>query len=198
MTDSLAAYSTIGNITYIDPSLSAAEIAEARAVIGELAAERPAMADPELAGRAHAINAAFDSLARREAALDSKRLAIGRMLVEARAIVERRRQDWPEWVAANIRRSHRDCNRVMALARAPDPAVAVAEEKARNAAAQRKARTDVSPAAAQAALLRLPATCSGQATRYAGLSETDRGLFAWFATLSRGKQKRFLALARAN
>jgi hypothetical protein len=62
------------------------------------------------------------------------RVAVGLMLIAAKEQVENSGPDWvkiswEKWCALNIERSMSDINRVMALARSPDPLAALEEER---------------------------------------------------------------------
>jgi Protein of unknown function (DUF3102) len=74
------------------------------------------------------------------------RLAVGRMLVDAKAMVKH--GEWEAWFKANVpARSLRDAQKCMKMAGAPDPEAARKEERVRNQEDQQRSRantTDVS------------------------------------------------------
>ena len=104
---------------------------------------------PTLASLAAEINAEFTNT-------ESSRLRTGRLLLQAREVFDADKapgDSWRAWCATNIQRSYRDCKRVMALARSPNPVAAVQAERdkaskgmARTRAASKSAGgTNVSP-----------------------------------------------------
>jgi hypothetical protein len=101
---------------------------------------------------------------------DEHRIAAGQKLNAAQALVVGRQNSrsgaalWREWLKANVRRSERDCRKVMALARAPDPTAALRQErgKARDGM-RRKRRSNVRPAASTS----VSPMCDEERVRYA-------------------------------
>jgi hypothetical protein len=76
-------------------------------------------------------------------AVDSSRVRVGLLLIEARAQFESEHNEgdtWTRWCADNIRRSYSDIKKCMALARADNSVAAAEAERARNREAQQKAR----------------------------------------------------------
>jgi Protein of unknown function (DUF3102) len=97
--------------------------------------------------RAQSINDLWWKLNGDKLTVYSRRLAIGKELIEARALVPH--GEWEAWCKANfINRSMRDIRRVMKLAGADDPEAALAEDRTaarEGMAATRANRTNVSP-----------------------------------------------------
>jgi hypothetical protein len=61
---------------------------------------------------------------------DDLRITAGRMLIAARQQVAARNLVWADWLKVNLpERSARDVRRLLAIAKAPDPAVAVAQDR---------------------------------------------------------------------
>lgn len=89
-------------------------------------------------------------LARREierAQMDIKdlRLTLARQLLAAKHRVEAGEAGetgWKDWVEANIKRSFRDVQKLIAMAKTADPAAAREQEKANNRAAAAKSRAN--------------------------------------------------------
>ena len=86
------------------------------------------------------IKLPLDELAHRVDAMlkrsEDMRVSAGCLLLEAKQRVAAGEAGagvtWRAWVAANVRRSHRDVNRLLALVRADDPAAAAARERGRS------------------------------------------------------------------
>jgi hypothetical protein len=68
------------------------------------------------------------------------RVEAGRMLLKLRPKVEAAGVGWEAWCKVNIDRSYRDVQKVMALAKAPDPEAAGEQERERNRIASRESR----------------------------------------------------------
>ena len=97
------------------------------------------MSNSPLVALADEINACF-------AKTDDLRILAGKNLLEAKGLVEAGeagRTTWKAWLAENIKRSERDCRKIMSIAASPDPAAALKkeQEKAREAMAASRARS---------------------------------------------------------
>jgi hypothetical protein len=87
-----------------------------------------------LAELAASINRELDALVNAEKKAESQRLRIGRDLIEASKLWRsdrNQRGTWGDWCAANIKRSMRDIQRLMAIAGADDPVKALEDERAK-------------------------------------------------------------------
>lgn len=90
----------------------------------------PQLAEKIIATLAEAT--AHDGKAKEQHALaNDKRLAAGRMLLEARGRVSSTPGQWEYWLRKNIKRSLSDCRALIALAEAPEPEKARETEKTR-------------------------------------------------------------------
>src|SRR5271169_6514679 len=64
---------------------------------------------------------------------DNQRITAGQLLIEARERVgagEAGNMEWPAWCSANIDRSYRNVQRLIAVAKADDPQAALEENRA--------------------------------------------------------------------
>ncbi len=169
----------------------------------------------QLRNVADEINAAWRAVDQLEARCQDARVAVGRKLIEAKALVAHQREPWTSWFAANVHgRSLRDAQRCMKLARAEDPAIARDAEKtaARDGMRRTREATNVSRLEEQIeAVAGLdPTTRSntppeGSVASTDGLGETaaplaprrgsiytPEGVIEWFKTLGAGDQTALL------
>src|SRR5947207_2723083 len=81
------------------------------------------------------INEAFESAAKYETKAGDKRISAGLRLVELKQRIKAGEAGagvkWTDYVAQHVKRSIRDCQKVMRIAAAPDPEAALAEERAK-------------------------------------------------------------------
>ena len=91
------------------------------------------------------INARLEKAESCARKVEEHRLAAGLQLIEARKRVEAGEAGqigWHDWVRANIKRTLRDVQKVMAIARAPDPEKKLVEERDRVREQVRRHRED--------------------------------------------------------
>ncbi len=102
---------------------------------------------PQLDAHAKRAREYFAKVDRLEDEVDDSRIKAGLELIAARRLVDAGETDltWTDWCAYCIKRSARDIRRVMALARADDPAQAHEDEQARNRAAKLAGSRATSP-----------------------------------------------------
>jgi hypothetical protein len=109
------------------------------------------------------------------------RLAAGLQLIEARKRVEAGEAGeigWHDWVRANIKRTLRDVQKIMAVARAPDPEKKLAEERDRVREQVRRHRAD----AIRMAPSPVPDPLTALKAMWLALSAVEQNAFLAWAT----------------
>jgi hypothetical protein len=105
-----------------------------------------------LDGLAKEIRSTLDRADKSQRHADDLRITAGRMLLAAREQVQAQKLVWSEWLAANVPdRSERDVRRLLAVAKAPDPAAAADQERRatrEQVAATRQRQADIRMSAA--------------------------------------------------
>jgi hypothetical protein len=89
----------------------------------------PVLRAPTLEDLVGEINRHIDMSLKAESSANSHRLRAGQHLIEARKLVPAR--EWQAWCAANIKRGHRDVQRLMKISGAEAPEAALKQERAK-------------------------------------------------------------------